>query len=436
MTTARGAAGRQLDAMADITRLNERTVRILGQNPSQFTLNGTNTYLITPPTNCVWQARRSLLPGVLVDAGDLNENYIPHLETALRGGTVRTDEALKQPIRMTISDIVLTHWHHDHTSGTPLVLRMLARLRSEDPRVLVPRIHKFVEPVTDPAFIEKCLRVPRDAYIPSGHEERAVFWPLADGQKIVVADPDASYLTSTLRVVFSPGHAADHAGFLIEDDNILLTGDNILGKGTTVFEDIVLYLRSIQRYSTLLESLPPTRSKIYSVPSANDENVMYPAHGPVIARGRETARRYIKHRIERDEQLLALLFCNPKDKERVMQATAYGEEILEEMCCGHMRPATMHAWSLRELIAALYSTYPVKMYPAVARGVLLHLERLARDPATLQEAPFPVSAPLPATRWLVYGLRAKCTSRSHHLERLPSGEEEWLAALAERWTIA
>ena len=38
--TARGAAGRPVDAMADITRLNERTIRILGQNPSQFTLNG------------------------------------------------------------------------------------------------------------------------------------------------------------------------------------------------------------------------------------------------------------------------------------------------------------------------------------------------------------------------------------------------------------
>lgn len=38
--TARGAAGRPMGAMTDITRLNERTIRILGQNPSPFTLNG------------------------------------------------------------------------------------------------------------------------------------------------------------------------------------------------------------------------------------------------------------------------------------------------------------------------------------------------------------------------------------------------------------
>ena len=33
-------AGTPADSMADITRLNPRTVRILGQNPNQFTLNG------------------------------------------------------------------------------------------------------------------------------------------------------------------------------------------------------------------------------------------------------------------------------------------------------------------------------------------------------------------------------------------------------------
>ena len=96
----------------------------------------------------MWQARRSLLPAVLVDAGDLNENYVPLLEMALRGSVVRDDAALSQPIRISISDIVLTHWHHDHVGGTPLVLRMLARLRQEDPRVQVPRVHKFVEPVS------------------------------------------------------------------------------------------------------------------------------------------------------------------------------------------------------------------------------------------------------------------------------------------------
>lgn len=34
------AAGKQLDSMGDITRLTTRTIRILGQNPSSFTLNG------------------------------------------------------------------------------------------------------------------------------------------------------------------------------------------------------------------------------------------------------------------------------------------------------------------------------------------------------------------------------------------------------------
>lgn len=43
---ARGTGGQQ-DAMNDITRLNTRAVRILGQNPSSFTLNGTSLGKLT-----------------------------------------------------------------------------------------------------------------------------------------------------------------------------------------------------------------------------------------------------------------------------------------------------------------------------------------------------------------------------------------------------
>lgn len=39
-TAVASAAGKQLDSMSDITRLTTRTIRILGQNPSSFTLNG------------------------------------------------------------------------------------------------------------------------------------------------------------------------------------------------------------------------------------------------------------------------------------------------------------------------------------------------------------------------------------------------------------
>ena len=63
-----------LDAMQDITRLNTRTVRILGQNPSAFTLNGTNTYLITPPSYWNLDERQSLLPAILVDTSDADRS--------------------------------------------------------------------------------------------------------------------------------------------------------------------------------------------------------------------------------------------------------------------------------------------------------------------------------------------------------------------------
>lgn len=40
-TMADPAGSNKLDRMANVTRLNQRTVRILGQNPSSFTLQGT-----------------------------------------------------------------------------------------------------------------------------------------------------------------------------------------------------------------------------------------------------------------------------------------------------------------------------------------------------------------------------------------------------------
>ncbi|WFD32377.1 hypothetical protein MSPP1_003422 [Malassezia sp. CBS 17886] len=434
-----------LDKMQDITRLSTRCVRILGQNPSKFTLNGTNTYLLTPPCDWNWPARSQPLPAILVDTGDVREDYAEFLECVLRGGLIKTPGALQERVQIVITDIILTHWHHDHVGGVPFVLRMLARLRTEaGDAVPLPRIRKFVDPATDPSFLDRLQNVPLDAYehVGGGTGVDSVIWPLRDNETIRVVDPENKELRTSVRAIYTPGHAADHSCLLLEEDNILCTGDNVLGRGSTVFEDLVLYLRSLQRCAALLSRRAATPLGVYGMPLAvaGADNVMFPGHGPVIARGRDTLARYMKHRLERDEQLLALLTCHPADRERVMEATAFADRVLTKRL--HARDGAEAPWTLRQLIGVLYANYALDMYPAVARGLLLHLQKLAKDPAAIQQTPFFMQDPLPSSRWtkerpMVRSLSVPSFQRTASaIPDFPQTEKEWWEVLEVPWTLA
>lgn len=294
----------------------------------------------------------------------------------------------------------MTHWHHDHVGGLPHVLRMLEKLRAADATVPAPRVHKFVDAATDSSFHDRIASLPPSTFVPVPEVEgaAAVHWPLRDVQTVQVADPDAPESVSSLRMVLTPGHAVDHACMLLEEDNILLTGDNVLGRGSTVFEDLVLYLRSLQRCQALMSQRKSTPIGVYGTPAgqSGNENVFLPGHGPVIPKGQDTLKRYITHRLDRDEQILALLSGAPGDKTLETEAVAYPGDILTR----RLRERSMRVpWTLHQLVAVLYADYEKKMYPAVARGLLLHLQKLSQDYDTLKKPPFYTLAPLPTTPW-------------------------------------
>ena len=194
-----------------------------------MSLEGTNSYVL----------RAAGHPGaVVVDPGPLDEEHL----RALAGAG---------PVEL----ILITHRHADHTAGS-------ARLH-----------HLTGAPVraADPAHCHG-----------SGV-------PLQDGEVLGAAGLEA-------RVVATPGHTSDSVCFHLPGDGPLgsvLTGDTILGRGTTMLDypDGTLgdYLGSLDR----LESLGPA--------------AVLPAHGPVLPSLTDVVRDYRTHRLGRLAQIRTAL---------------------------------------------------------------------------------------------------------------------------------
>lgn len=173
----------------------------------------------------------------VVDPGPLDEG---HLQLLVSAGSVEL--------------ILITHRHADHTEAS----RRFAEMTGAPVRAL------------DPAF---CVNGP----------------PLADGEELQAGGVD-------IRVVATPGHTSDSVSFHLPADGpggSVLTGDTILGRGTTVldFPDGTLgdYLASLERLAALGHA------------------TVLPGHGPVLPDLSSVVLTYRDHREERLEQIRAAL---------------------------------------------------------------------------------------------------------------------------------
>ncbi|HWO72705.1 MAG TPA: MBL fold metallo-hydrolase [Dehalococcoidia bacterium] len=93
-----------------------------------------------------------------------------------------------------------------------------------------------------------------------------------------------------LRVISTPGHSPDSVCFYLEDEGVLFTGDTVLGASTTAVQDLGAYLDSLRR----LRDLPNLR-------------VICPGHGPIIHDPVAYIDGYIRHREQREREILAAL---------------------------------------------------------------------------------------------------------------------------------
>eukprot|EP01036_Dinobryon_divergens_P032007 gene32007-41509_t len=216
-----------------VEKLSDKVYRVMGLNPGPHTLGGTNTYLI--------RAKNKESAHVLIDT--------------------------------------------DHQGGVKAILKELTH-RGMLP---LPTIHKRIVsngryPLDDGA---ECVHIPDEMLFPLDDDDNG------DG------NADDSCGTTTLQAVYTPGHTDDHVAFLLfnrSDANpnpkkysALFTGDCVLGCGTTVFDDLFDYMRSLVSLQALLEQ---------------HDVVIYPGHGPVVVDGLAKVKEYIHHRSARENQLL------------------------------------------------------------------------------------------------------------------------------------
>ncbi len=223
-----------------VERVSPLVRRVLAPNPGPFTYTGTGTYIIGHGTVAI------------VDPGPADTAHIAALLAAVAGETV--------------SHIVVTHTHRDHSPAAPAVKGATG------------------------AKVVGCARLVLDDHGPradAGFD--ATYAPDS-----VMADGDSFTGHGwTLTALHTPGHTSNHLCFALAEERALFTGDHVMGWSTTVVAppdgDMAAYIASLRR---LLD---------------RDDSVYYPTHGAPVTEPQRFVRGLITHRKQRENQILARL---------------------------------------------------------------------------------------------------------------------------------
>ena len=222
----------------------ERARCVLAPNPSLMTLDGTNTWLIAEP---------GASTAVVVDPGPDHESHLRRVRSVAERAGQR------------ISVILLTHGHPDHCAGA----RTLAALTGAEIRAV------------DPAHRLGSEGLPPGAVISEGGCE--------------------------IEVIATPGHTADSVSLYLRADRAVLTGDTVLGRGTTVIADdgnLGDYLGSLERLRALAD--------------AAELRTLLPGHGPLLPDPAGTLNFYLTHRAERLAEIRAALAAGDRTRAAIV----------------------------------------------------------------------------------------------------------------------
>jgi glyoxylase-like metal-dependent hydrolase (beta-lactamase superfamily II) len=106
-----------------------------------------------------------------------------------------------------------------------------------------------------------------------------------------------------LRVMHTPGHTSDSLTFWLPADEAVLTGDTVLGRGTTVVDRLGDYLSSLDRLRAM----------------ADGTRVILPGHGERLDDPVGALDYYIEHRRERLRQVEDALAAGDRTAREVVE---------------------------------------------------------------------------------------------------------------------
>lgn len=254
--------------------------RIIANNPGPFTFTGTGTYII---------GKENL---AIIDPGPIDQNHF--------------DAIIKSTKGQTITHILLTHNHNDHSP--------LAKKIKEETGAKI-----YFKNLSNDIQTEDQFEEGYDKDIEGDIE-------LSDGDIIETNE-------WTVEAIHTPGHTSNHICYSLAEEDVLFSGDHVMGWSTTVIVppdgDMNDYINSLKK---LLK---------------RSENNFYPTHGPIIERPKELVAKYIEHRMEREKQ--------------ITEAIKLGNKKIPDM------------------VKIIYKDVDISLHPAAAMSTLAHLIRMKEN---------------------------------------------------------
>ena len=258
---------------------------------------------IKPPENIYVLAG---INGIIYDAGYGNKKAIKYVIKELRE---IEDYYRAQNKDFRLTRILISHAHPDHFSGVKRlrdILGLRAVLTKKTAEIIKDKDSLYKSYKTD--ALEDYLRIRKKIIRKIIHALRNVgsklFYKriygvsfLNDPEEIIEDYSEISINGEGWKIFPSPGHAIDHISLYNEEKGILFSGDNILRSITTWLgppnSDIEDYVKSLKT----IQNLPNLK-------------LILSAHGSPIEIPQERIAEILKHREERKQQVLDIVYQN------------------------------------------------------------------------------------------------------------------------------